>query len=68
MNRENLTIINDGGKEERCQYGLLDRVGFSISFSRCNAWALLLVLTNIKNLSTHAKWLCASLVGAEAGK
>jgi hypothetical protein len=27
-----------------------------------------LILTKIKNLSTHAKWLCASLVGAEAGK
>ena len=27
-----------------------------------------LILAEIKNLSTHAKWLCASLVGAEAGK
>jgi hypothetical protein len=27
-----------------------------------------LILTKIKNLSTHAEWLCAYLVGAEAGK
>jgi hypothetical protein len=26
-----------------------------------------LILTKIKNISTHTKWLCASLVGAEAG-
>jgi hypothetical protein len=27
-----------------------------------------LILTKIKNLSTHTKWLCASLVGAEVRK
>jgi predicted AAA+ superfamily ATPase len=53
MNRENLTIINDGGKEEKCQHGLLDRLGLTISFSRCNARALLLVDHKWQEIPQH---------------
>jgi hypothetical protein len=58
--------LNPHGYELRFLFILKVQAGPDTHVIYLDNYALILI--KIKNLSTHVKWLCASLVDAEAGK